>query len=136
VNKTFKEAVDAARKLRGDQTWHLHSGCLYSGGLHRLLDWLSAYDDILKRVKVDGSGVTMEYQDWQLLIEALGARAWEQISLADVSPQFLFCEVCIRYMSAGCAVTLRLTILSLITKILLSHRRGLNCEPLLQMRGL
>jgi hypothetical protein len=86
--------VDAARKLRGDQTWHLHSGCLYSGGLHRLLDWLSAHDEGLKQVKVDGSGVTMEYRDWELLIQALGARAWEQISLMDVSLHFIFCEFC------------------------------------------
>jgi hypothetical protein len=87
VNKDFKAAVDEVRSKRGfPHTWHLHAGSLNTQLNDMLSVMASDRYEFVKSVRLNGSGVLMPEEDCRLLVAALGARAWESVSLLEVSP--------------------------------------------------
>ncbi|GAQ79666.1 hypothetical protein KFL_000350210 [Klebsormidium nitens] len=84
VNKTFRSAINAAHP---PYTWHLQGACLNSE-LQTVLQCMSAEQGFwkgVKNVRLNGSDVSMTEGDCQLLVAALGARAWESVSLVEVN---------------------------------------------------
>jgi hypothetical protein len=68
-------------------TWHLHAGSLNT----QLNDMLSVMASdryaFVKSVRLNGNGVLMSEEDCRLLVAALGAKAWESVSLVEVSSE-------------------------------------------------
>jgi hypothetical protein len=86
VNKDFKSAMDEVRSKRGfPHTWHLHAGSLNTQLNDMLSVMASDRYEIVKSVRLNGSGVLMAEEDCRLLVAALGAKAWESVSLLEVS---------------------------------------------------
>jgi hypothetical protein len=86
VNKDFKAAVDEVRSKRGfPHTWHLHAGSLNTQLNDMLSVMASDRYNFVKSVRLDGSGVLLTEEDCRLLVAALGAKAWESVSLLEVS---------------------------------------------------
>lgn len=85
VNRHFKSAVEAANP---PYTWHIHKGRLNTElqSVVRLLTSELRWEWV-KRVVLNGGGVSMTQESCELLVAALGARAWESISLVEVSEQ-------------------------------------------------
>jgi hypothetical protein len=106
VNKDFKAAVDEVRSKRGfPHTWHLHAGSLNSQLNDMLSVMASDQYEFVKSVRLNGSGVLMSEEDCQLLVAALGAKAWESVSLLEVSPVLFgiteFVSCCPQALSFG-----------------------------------
>lgn len=104
VNKTFRSAVNT---VHPPYTWHLQSACLNTE-LQTVLQSMSAEQGFwqgVKNVRLNGGDVSMTEEDCQLLVAALGARAWESVSLIEVRPtipRVNILKLSLRPLGVGC----------------------------------
>lgn len=82
VSKQFKSAVEAAHP---PYTWHFDGGRL-KNELQTVMQFIVSEPrwEWVTKVRLTGGGVSMTQGDCELLVAALGARAWKSISLVEV----------------------------------------------------
>eukprot|EP00243_Klebsormidium_subtile_P009450 TRINITY_DN4719_c0_g1_i1.p1 TRINITY_DN4719_c0_g1~~TRINITY_DN4719_c0_g1_i1.p1 ORF type:complete len:484 (-),score=30.48 TRINITY_DN4719_c0_g1_i1:564-2015(-) len=82
VSKQFKAAVEAAHP---PYTWHINGERLKKE-LETVIRFITSEPrwEWVTKVRLSGAGVSMTQKSWDLLVGALGARAWESIALVEV----------------------------------------------------